>query len=91
MPSSFALGEHFENFIKSMVASGRYNDASEVVRDGLRLLEDRDLDLRARREEILASADEAFEDVKRNGGYTMDEVDAYFEERITELAEKSHS
>ncbi|PZQ18043.1 MAG: type II toxin-antitoxin system ParD family antitoxin [Ancylobacter novellus] len=91
MPSSFALGEHFETFIKSMVASGRYNNASEVVRDGLRLLEDRHLDLRARREEILASADEAFEDVKRNGGYTMDEVDAYFEERIKELTEKSHS
>ena len=42
MPSSFALGEHFETFIRSMVASGRYNNASEVVRDGLRMLEDRD-------------------------------------------------
>lgn len=91
MPSSFALGEHFETFIKSMVASGRYNNASEVVRDGLRLLEDRDLDLKARREEILASADDAFEDVKRNGGHSMDEVDAYFEERIKELTEKSGS
>jgi antitoxin ParD1/3/4 len=36
---------HFEEFVKSQVACGRYNNASEVVRDGLRLLEDQD-DLR---------------------------------------------
>lgn len=88
MPSSFALGEHFENFIKSMVASGRYNNASEVVRDGLRLLEDRDLDLKARREEILASAEAALEDVRAGNGLSMEEVDAYFERRIAEGAKR---
>lgn len=91
MPSSFALGEHFEAFIKSMVASGRYNNASEVVRDGLRLLEDRQTGLLARRDEILASADDAYEDVMQNGGFTADEVDAYFEERIKSIGETSRS
>lgn len=42
MPTSVALGTHFEAFVKSQVASGRYNNVSEVVRDGLRLLEDQD-------------------------------------------------
>ncbi len=42
MPRSFALGTHFEDFIDTQVTGGRYNNASEVVRDALRLLEDRD-------------------------------------------------
>jgi antitoxin ParD1/3/4 len=39
MPSSYAIGEHFEQFIKQQVEGGRYASASEVVRDALRLLE----------------------------------------------------
>jgi antitoxin ParD1/3/4 len=42
MASSFTLGPHFEGFVKEMVSSGRYASASEVVRDGLRLMEDRE-------------------------------------------------
>jgi len=38
--ASIALGEHYEQFIKQQLESGRYNNASEVVRAGLRMLED---------------------------------------------------
>jgi antitoxin ParD1/3/4 len=40
MPSSYTVGDHFESFIKEQVEGGSYASASEVVRDGLRLLED---------------------------------------------------
>ncbi len=40
MPSSYTIGDHFEIFIKEQVDGGRYASASEVIRDGLRLLEE---------------------------------------------------
>jgi antitoxin ParD1/3/4 len=37
---SYAVGDHLEEFIRKQIGSGRYNNASEVVRAGLRMLED---------------------------------------------------
>ena len=58
MPTSVALGHHFETFIRDQVQNGRFNNVSEVVRAGLRLLEDREerkqLELDALRAEIAA-------------------------------------
>lgn len=42
MPSSYAIGKHFEDFIKKQIESGRYSSASEVIRSALRLLEERE-------------------------------------------------
>ena len=42
MPSSYAIGKHFESFVQAQLASGRYGNASEVLRDALRLMEDRE-------------------------------------------------
>ncbi len=47
MPSSYTLGTHFEAFVQSQLASGRYNNASEVLRDALRLMEERERRLTA--------------------------------------------
>ncbi len=42
MPRSFVLGQHLDSFVEAQVRSGRYNNASEVVRAGLRVLEDQE-------------------------------------------------
>lgn len=42
MPSSYTIGEHYEKMARELVASGRYASISEVLRDGLRLLEERE-------------------------------------------------
>ena len=42
MPTSYALGEKFDRFVQRLINSGRYNSKSEVIREGLRLLQDRE-------------------------------------------------
>jgi antitoxin ParD1/3/4 len=42
MPSSYAIGDHFEQFIRRQIETGCYASASEVVRTALCLLEGRE-------------------------------------------------
>jgi antitoxin ParD1/3/4 len=47
--TSFTLGEHFSRFVEAQVSQGRYGSASDVVRSGLRLLEEQEARLAALR------------------------------------------
>lgn len=38
--TSISLGEHFDEFVQSRIKEGRFKNVSEVIRAGLRLLED---------------------------------------------------
>jgi antitoxin ParD1/3/4 len=51
--TSIILGDHFMNFVSAKMAEGRYSSASDVVRAGLRLLEDEDIKLAALRAALL--------------------------------------
>ena len=42
MPSSYSLGARFEKMMDDLIASGRYNSKSEILRDGLRVVEERE-------------------------------------------------
>jgi antitoxin ParD1/3/4 len=69
MPRSFALGDRFEAFIDTQVKTGRFNNASEVVREGLRMLEDYELTLRSRTDELRTLVDEGLSSgVSASGG-----------------------
>ncbi|MCI5078474.1 type II toxin-antitoxin system ParD family antitoxin [Oricola sp.] len=52
MPSSYHIGQHYESLVREMISSGRYASASEVVRDALRLLEEREEQRKARIEAL---------------------------------------
>ena len=51
--TSLSLGEHWEIFIREQIASGRYGSASELVRDSLRLLEQREMKIEALRAALI--------------------------------------
>lgn len=64
MSSSDVLGNHFEVFVRRQIESGRYQSASEVIRDGLRLREEQAVfeqaKLDALRADIEAGIDSGF-------------------------------
>jgi antitoxin ParD1/3/4 len=81
MATSYTVGKHFEELIENLVGSGRYATASEVMREGLRLVEEREERRRVKLEALRAaiqegidsgpaeefSAEELIESVKRRG------------------------
>ena len=68
--ATFSLGRHFEEFLRDQVASGRYNNASEVVREGLRLVEEREAKLARLRKDIR-------EGLESGGDFSEEEVRAH--------------
>ena len=80
MPSSYVIGEYFEQFIKSQIQQGRYASASEVIRDGLRALENREK-LRAAKLEALRS--DIQQGINSGPGRPVQEVAAELHARYT--------
>ena len=77
------LTPELEELVQSKVKSGRYNSASEVVREALRILEQRDEVFALRKEDIRKQIDEGWQSAKRgefaDGDEVFDRIDAALE------------
>ena len=76
-----SIGERWEHFVDQAVKAGRYGSASEVVREGLRLVEEREAKLTALRATIDAS-------IAAGGQVTDDQLDEALARRSSELTLK---
>lgn len=74
-----SIGTRWEGFVETTVKSGRYGSASEVVREGLRLVEEREAKLQALRDTLNAS-------IAAGGRFTDGEMTAALEAQATELS-----
>jgi len=54
MATSYSIGKHFEDMIDGLIKEGRYATASEIIRDGLRLVEEREERRKAKLEALRA-------------------------------------
>jgi antitoxin ParD1/3/4 len=85
------LTEHFDRFIETGITSGRFNNASEVVREGLRLLEQREREDKAKIEWLRAAAKAGFDAADRGDYVTLrsgQEIDDFVDQVRREVSEK---
>jgi antitoxin ParD1/3/4 len=61
MATSYSIGKHFEGLIESLIESGRYSTASEIMREGLRLIEEREDRRKAKLEALRAEIQKGFD------------------------------
>ncbi len=86
MPTrNVVLTDHQAELVERLVASGRYQNASEVLRDGLRLVEARDAEDSARLEALRDAARAGMSDMA-TGRYTAFDDASWLEGHLDRLA-----
>ena len=84
MPTrNVVLSEHQQQFVETLVQSGRYQNASEVLREGLRLIEDRDRLEDAKLKALKQAARQGWADV--SAGRYLDVADDQLEDFVGQL------
>ncbi|MCB2050422.1 MAG: type II toxin-antitoxin system ParD family antitoxin [Novosphingobium sp.] len=72
------LGQQLENFVSSLVATGRYNSKSEVLREGVRLIHERETRLAALDASITRGLADADAGRTRPAGDVFDRLEAKY-------------
>ena len=65
------LTDHLNSFVERQVASGRYSNASEIVRDALRLLEEQEQERQAKLKVLRQSAKQGFDEIDQGLGIVL--------------------
>src|SRR5947209_2774860 len=65
------LTEHFDHFVDLQVASGRYSNASEIVREALRLLEEHEQEREAKLKALRQAAKQGFDEIDQGQGIVL--------------------
>jgi antitoxin ParD1/3/4 len=66
------LTDHFDNFVERQVSSGRYQNASEIVREALRLLESQEEERKAKLKAIRQAAKQGFDELDQGQGVVIE-------------------
>ena len=69
------LTDHYDSFVEERITSGQFKNASEVIRAGLRLLEQLTNEERAKLDALRALAQQAFDDLDRGEGTVIDGIE----------------
>ena len=88
MPSSYSLGERYEKMMEDLIASGRFNSKSEVLRHGLRMVEESEARYLTELEELREAVRIGMES---GPDIPAEEVRASLKARIREIAAGSKS
>jgi antitoxin ParD1/3/4 len=88
MPTrNVVLSEHQQRLVEALVQSGRYQNASEVLRDGLRLLEERERHEDAKLKALKQAARQGWADV--SSGRYADVADDQLEDFVGQLGRRA--
>jgi antitoxin ParD1/3/4 len=85
-----SLTPELENFVQTKVKAGRYNSASEVVREALRLLEDHERARASQLEEFRSEVDQRMAALDRGHGIDGEKVFARLRHK-SEASRKKHA
>ena len=83
MPISADLGSTLENYVNKLVEEGRYNSKSEVLREGIRLVQDRE----SRLATLQAALAKGMADIEAGRVHPAEEVFARLEAKYTKMIE----
>ncbi|WP_440409705.1 type II toxin-antitoxin system ParD family antitoxin [Neorhizobium petrolearium] len=78
-----SVGPRWETFIEEAVQEGRYGSASEVVREGLRLVEERETKLSALRKTLQRS-------IEAGGDVSEEELDVFLDAEFEKLEKEGY-